>query len=448
MQKIKEMDPKEIANRQEVKALWDKSLLWTVAHRRGARHPLGANIPKEDEGCWMPFESKNEPVPLTEVELALLCWVGAGTSGIIWNDVLHVPYVCTPSTFEGRVFPSGHNFWYDYLLFFNDDGVFLYTPHVPTKMVEIDTQEDMEIIFRAFKEGVTQISDQPIRIPPDAPWSMAARNQLLKPGTTNFVPMADMATSFINSLLTSNSRPLTERRGRILDDEVGEIPALQKWVDNGYLKGTHGTPLTALELGASTSKYHSHAAMMQNIQLCAAAMGLGNFLYAAVNRSMLMKELGFRFIKDKAGVSMAVGIDGVIESHHPPYMSVDEAVDDLWNIKFKPGYGRFNPDVKEGDEVMYPGFSTKPRAVHRPYKNVEAFFNAVSHSMFPEAVQIAKDTCNYFYDTYGRLTRSYDAMRFGSIVQIAHMEVDFYDQYYPQDAITKEARDHFNIWHK
>ena len=47
MQEIEEMDPKEYASRPEVKSLWDKGLLWSIAHRRSARNPLGAEVVKD-----------------------------------------------------------------------------------------------------------------------------------------------------------------------------------------------------------------------------------------------------------------------------------------------------------------------------------------------------------------------------------------------------------------
>jgi hypothetical protein len=47
MEKIKQMDPKEMASRPEVKALWNKSLFWSLAHRRSFKYPLGVKIPKD-----------------------------------------------------------------------------------------------------------------------------------------------------------------------------------------------------------------------------------------------------------------------------------------------------------------------------------------------------------------------------------------------------------------
>ena len=70
IENIKQMDPKECARRPEVKALWDKGLFWSLSHRRSHRYPRGAKFPQD--GFWE-YENVKEPVPLNEVELALLC---------------------------------------------------------------------------------------------------------------------------------------------------------------------------------------------------------------------------------------------------------------------------------------------------------------------------------------------------------------------------------------
>jgi hypothetical protein len=321
--------------------------------------------------------------------------------------------------------------------------------------VEIDTQREMEIIFRAFKEGVTQLSDKPIDVGTDVRFaSRAGVPMMFKPGTTSFLAVADMTTEYINVLLGNNARPEAGRRTRVVDDEAGDIPALQMWIDNGYLAKAPRVPMFIFETRLAYSMHHSLAVMTHNIHLCATAMGLGVYLHSGYNHIMLMgatpvmKGLGFRVLSDKRGIPNPVGIDGVIHAHHPPDLSVEEAVDDVWDMKYKPGYGRFSSTVREGDEVLYRGFSTKPRAVHRPYKNVGAFFDAIGDFKCPETVQIAKDILSYFIDKYGRFPKYYDAMHFGPICQTAHMDIDFYDEYYLPDAVTQEARDHLRIWHR
>ncbi|MFC2002858.1 hypothetical protein ACFLV4_02790 [Chloroflexota bacterium] len=445
MERVKKMDPEEIATRPDVKALWDKSLFWSLAHRRSFKYPLGAKIPKDD---FFDYEPQKEPVPLTEVELALLCWAGAGTSGLMRNDLSFAQSAVTHPWFEGRVYPSACNIWYVHLIFANDDGIFLYRPHVPAKMVEIETQEDMEVIFKAFKEGVVQLSDQPIRMTKDSPAAghhVAA--YMFQPGATTFFPVVDITVEELNLHI------LRAYRWQLFDDEAGQPAGIQKWIDKGCLKGEK-FPLSRLEAADIHSLTAHQFYIHQNLQLCAAAMGLGGFPISGGHMTFLMlNEIldrsgkGFTFATDKRGYSYPVGIDGLIESHMPPYMSMDEAVDDIWNMKFKPGHGCYNPEVKEGDEVMYRGFDPKPRAVYRPFRDAEKYTRA-AWPQPPEAVQIAKDIANYIYDTYGRFPKLFNPIICQHQVQISHIDIDFYDKYMLEGCIWREQREHLSIWHK
>jgi hypothetical protein len=230
MERIKAMDPKGCAGSSEVKALWDKSLFWSLAHRRSYKYPIGTPFPKD--GFW-DYNKVKKPVPLTEVELALLCWAAAGTNGIIRNDVSFVQFATTHQSFEGRTTPDAANMWYRYLLFSNDDGIFYYKPHVPTRNVEIENQADMEIIFRAFKEGITQISDQPIRVDEKSKAVMYPNSFFgFKPGTTVFFSITEIAIKELNNIiLAANSDDMHDRK-ILIDDQTGKPCGVQKRIDN------------------------------------------------------------------------------------------------------------------------------------------------------------------------------------------------------------------------
>jgi hypothetical protein len=452
MEKIKKMDPKELAKRTEVKALWDKGLIWSLAHRRSFHYHRGVEMPKDG---FYDYQKVKEPIPLTEVELALLCWAGAGTSGLIRNDLSFKQGACTLQSFEARTTPMGCNVWFNHLMFSNDDGIFLYTPHVPIKTVEIETQEDMEVIFRAFKEGIIQLSDQPIRVDKESRAVAAAnRDSTFKPGTTVFFPIVETTVAMINLFLINFDADRPEDRYHIVDDMTEKSAGCQKWVDNGYLKGAEVIPLCMFEPIIMGFCFGNSSTMNQNMQLCAAAMGLGGTIVGGVNFMILMggtpamRGLGFRFASDKRGYPYPVGIDGVFEAHMPPCMSMDEAVDDIFNMKWGPD-GRYNPAVKEGDKSMYPGFSLQPRAVYRPFKDPDKYTRAAqAQGVYkPEAIQVAKDTCNYIYNTYGRLPRMGDPFVCSATFHVSHIDPDFYDEYTSKGSISEEQRNHLRIWH-
>ena len=51
-----------------------------------------------------------------------------------------------------------------------------------------------------------------------------------------------------------------------------------------------------------------------------------------------------------------------------------------------------------------------------------------------------KDICNYVYDTYGRFPAFSDPMFLRFMVQAHHLDLDFYDKYYPPGAYTENHR--------
>ncbi len=444
MQRIKAMDPQEIAQRPEVRQLWDKGLLWSLAHRRSHKYPLGVPMPQDK---FFEHDCK-EPVPLNEVELALLCWASAGTNGLVLNDLSFTQGATTHPFFEGRVYPSPCNVWYTHLVFNHDDGIFLYRPHVPTRVVEIETCEDMAVIFRAFKEGVEQISKEPIRLTGESPATKPITAPFVfKPGVTTFFPIVDITYEMLNLYLLM----VDDEKMRIVDDDVKKPAGIKRWIDSGYLTG-HTLALGDFEPRLLAAIYGTAAYMQQNLQLCAAILGLGGYPYSGVYSIILMggtpamRGLGFRFASDKRGYPYPVGLNGLIEAHMPPYMTMDEAVEDVWNSKYGPGCGRYSPDVKEGDRVMYRGFDPDARALHRPFQDPESYTKA-ARVQSRESVEVSKAIANYIYDTYGRFPKTVDPIFCPTQVQVSHVDVDLYDKYYVSGTLWNEHREHLKVWH-
>lgn len=195
LERISAWDPKEIAARPEIKELWRKGLFWCLAHRRSFKYPMGIKLPQD---AFFEYEPR-DLVPISDEEIAILCWAAAGTNGIIRNDLSYIQGATIHPWFEGRVYPSACNVWYVHLIFCTDDGIYRYVPHVPAQPVEIQGEEDLWKIFQAFKDGVRQISNQPIRIPEQSPaaWKLTAPF-IFKPGTVMFIPVADLTTEYIN----------------------------------------------------------------------------------------------------------------------------------------------------------------------------------------------------------------------------------------------------------
>lgn len=458
MEAVEKMEPKEIVKRPEVRALWDKGLLWSLSNRRGYRLTRGYDFPEDD---FFHYKATKEVVPLDEVETAILCWFGIGSTGLISMD--------EPSTlcggakqFERRTVSSGGSGMYGYLLFVNDDGIFHYRPHVPTKMVEIEKREDMEIIFRAFKEGITRLGD-PIRGGPGAPFSQAhhVAQMSFLPGQTQFIPCCDTTMSLLHFLVRLFNDENPKKRAQPIDELTGKLMCAQHWIDNGYLAPGLRFPWGMLENRCQSNGGMFCGMMIQNVDLAAAAMGLGTYKFSAVNMVMLlggspaMKGFGFRFASDKKGYMYPVGRDGLFQAHAPPYFSVDDVADGYYEACWGPK-GRCSSRVKDGDEVVYTGFDPRARAVHRPFKDNEGWLQVVSQNPeepgkgpgSPEARQIMKEVFHYLWDKYGRIPRSIDPIWVPFVIQAQHIPVDFYDKYYKEGIVSPEQREHLKFWHR
>jgi len=454
LERIRLMNAGEIVERPEIRSFWDRGFLWTLAHRRAFKQFMGCRPPKDE---FFNYETAKNPEPLSEIELALLCWAGAGTNGLIRNDHTFAQNACAHPWFEGRVYPSACNIWFAHLLFANDEGIFQYCPHVPRKVVEIDGMKDMETIFKAFKDGIIQLSEEPLwRAEQELAQKMEKKKsikttfgteQMFQPGVTYFFPLVDITVGLLNVYLW-----LHDMETQIYDEEKGSPAGVDKWVEKDSLGGSK-IPLKVFETGSFqiliAHQYYIH----QNLQLCATAMGLGAYVtgggyssFMVLHEALSKGGNGIRFVKDKLGYEYPVGIDGVFEAHMPPYMTMDEAVQDVWNMKFKKGYGRYNPEVKEGGAVMYPGFDREPRAVHRPFKESEKYTGAAWIDSV-EAVQVAKCVANYVYDTYGRFPKTFNPILCENFVQVSHIDTDFYEQYHVEGSIWKEQKEHLRKWH-
>jgi hypothetical protein len=344
-------------------------------------------------------------------------------------------------------------------MFNNDDGAFLYTPHVPTKMNEIEKQEDMEIIFEAFKEGITQIGD-PIRSSKENQVAMSDfMNELVyRPGTTAFFPCTDISVSLLHFMMGMYNHPEPEIRIILVDDKAdNKVMCAQHWVDDGYLKGSQ-MPWGRLESRLCSNGGLGCGILIHNIDLFATAMGLGTFKHSGLIMPKIlgatpdMRGLGFKYTSDKEGAPIALGIEGQFMAHVPPVLSIEDAANAYYNKTWGPnGVER----VKEGEEVLHSGLSPKPRAVHHALKDYEGYIKAcVSWETVPgrgpvykESTQIMQEILQYLWDNYGRITQRVDPLWIPFAIQVQHPAIDFYDKYFQEGVISQEQREHLKVWH-
>ena len=143
----------------------------------------------------------------------------------------------------------------------------------------------------------------------------------------------------------------------------------------------------------------------------------------------MSKGLGFRFVTGKDGMPTPVGKDGYIEGLCPPYLNMDKAVDRVIDLKFGPG-GLFSKDYS--GQVPWRERSIPTRIP----------------KCSQEEVACTKDYCNYIYETYKRFPATVDAIQIPVTTSVHHLDIDFYDKFYPEEAVSKEHRSHMKVWHQ
>jgi hypothetical protein len=363
------------------------------------------------------------------LELAILCWAGAGITGTVTNEDL-----ADLSSWVGRAIPSGHNFHAQKLFFTRDNGTFVYDPKTATKPVEIDTETDREKIMTYFKEDCHKIMPNRVKMFSEAMLPPLVWN-INRPGTTVFIPVVDAIGGYLSTVISS-----LVRGGYQLFDDMKKQPAgLQKWIDSGDLKGP-SVGLASFEKSLQRGIFAAPAyLMMEHIHLVAEAMGLGSVMFAGYTGEVMLgitpmgKGLGFRAVKDKEGNLNPVGLNGVFEAYCPPfYKSMDDAIDAFL------------------EEMSSPASALGP-----DYKGALPFENEYWQKIRPEFhgelskkhIDMVKAFCNYVYDTYGRIPVTSNAKMIPIWLQVHHLDIDFYEKHYAEGMVTAVQKNHMKLWH-
>ncbi|MEK7246979.1 MAG: hypothetical protein AAB092_00755, partial [Chloroflexota bacterium] len=234
---------------EAVKKAWNYPVFDAIFQRRARRFPLGATMP----GDLAPFTSTKEPVPLDEIEEAMLVMAGTGISGMNLADL---PYdekgganFCgnTMLQFVGRVYASACGSHGTELFYTNDEGTYMvqFRDKTPDAVQEFQTLDDREKIIQSFRANTVKISDGRLQVPMipgvTQPFNWWNANQ---PGSTLFMPISDVTWEYINVLMLLMDEP---NRYYPYDDLNGNAEPLKEWADKGYLDRTRAYPLSGLE---------------------------------------------------------------------------------------------------------------------------------------------------------------------------------------------------------
>ncbi|TET29178.1 hypothetical protein E3J68_02120 [Candidatus Aerophobetes bacterium] len=395
---------------------FDVPLFETMYRRRTRRFPQGGKLLSRRAG--LNYNSKEQPIPLSELETAILCFATSGITGVTVEEIRHL---LGHLTVIGRTAASPCASLTLHLFFSNDEGVFYYKTDstdeiIPKKRVRTKTLEDRKEILEDYKKNTTKLKDGRIDIPRDVIGS-AFESMVNLPGTTLFIPIADTTREYINLLFTG----LAQFRWQLWDEVKNQPAGVGKWIDDGFLNGNRMT-ITQYESMLPWLCNLEAGMAMQNLSLAATAMGLGSFMMHTIDLPTVMRSLNMHFEQlerepfPQATVN-PVGIDGILEGYCPPYRTVEEAVEEIAAKKW-------------GSEGIY---GKKGYDLPKP-------------KIYESIVEITKSYCSYVYETYGRIPKYHDAMFIPILAQIHHLDTGFYEKFFPE-YLDEMDKAHMSTWH-
>jgi hypothetical protein len=423
---------------------WNYPLFDAIFQRRARRFPLGAELP----GDLAPFKSTKEPVPLDEIEEAMLVMAGTGISGLNLADLPFNDQAgsnwCgnTMLQFVGRVYASACGSHGTELFYTNDEGTYMVNlrDKHPSAMQEFETLDDREKIVQAFRANTVQIGDGRLPVPMIAgitqPFNWWNVNQ---PGSTLFMPVSDVTWEYINVIMLLLDEPNSYY---IYDDLNGNAEPLKEWADKGYLDRTKAYALSGLENGMSTIiPGTEQAIMLQNMYLALQAMGLGGWIFSCSVSHFVLPLMGFRFnipaklgpikpLNQEAGPRpYPVGLDEQFQGYCPPYYpDMESAVQAIFDAKWG-GKGIYK---EEGGPVALKDRQSLDKLVQKT----------------PDwCLDATKALCSYIWETYGRFPATIDPMAMNIWFQAHHLETEFYDRFYQPGAYHETIRQHMGAWH-
>jgi hypothetical protein len=403
----------------------------SVWDRKSRRMGLGMAMPGTLE-----YASPYEPVPLTELEEALLLVAGTGLTGLNLGDIDPSMGADALVQWTARTWPSSCSNHGTELFFTNDEGLyFLDMWNLVPEEGEIATlsgkplEAQVDWILGLVDRAKVQLEPGRAKMPTGLPGLFVFNHwNANQPGTTLFLPVSNMTLEYINLLFIYFS---DDYRFTLVDETNGYVPCgLERWVDAGRLDPARQMGIVELEQRVLSMQVVEQAFICQNINFALQAMGLGGWTYTGyIARFALggvdVPGLGFRFADAKRGASVPVGRDGVFEAFTPPYHAdMGEAVDAFLEAK----WSQYEPD--------------KPKSYKEPERVVAQIARPDE-----DTVQIVKDYCQYVHDTYGRFPAYLDPMYQRLTCQAQHIDTDFYARYYPPGAVTEQHLAHFERWH-
>lgn len=423
-------------------SLWD-----AIFGRRSRRVAAGAAF----RSGTLSFQSKLDPQPLSRLEEAYLI-AATGVTGLpYWDNPYETadgqPLLGTPCVEgTGRAAGSPDNAHSTVFVMWNDEGTYLLKkPDGPGPHANVRTMSADDLIAHAERCKV-KLKDGRVEFPRDFP-AYAGGNKYVSnvPGSTMFMPLTEVTRQYINGLFYVLAQE-PGRRPVFLDDFNNWLPCgCERWVKSKFLNKSIPIPLGFYAKGRTE---YEAMLLLQNLALVAQSMGLGGWIHAAFENTILLggypdigPGLGFRFERPRkrliprpypASTPNPVGLDGVLQSYAPPYFKdTDAAIDAILEEKYGPS-----------------GLYTKPGTAAPSMKpEFEAAFIRESPHVEPEIVEVVRAMCRYIWKTYRRFPAHCHAIDSAGIwMQCHHIDPEFYTRFFREASSPTQAV-HSNAWH-
>jgi hypothetical protein len=413
-------------------------LVSSLFGRRSRRFGYGMSIPSGP----LAYTSRHEPLPLSELERALLISAATGVTG--WN--FGIPFTINEpeslATYSlrltGRTAPSGAAICTTELFSTDDTGIYLTRTRdlPPERLRAFESHDDITRILGSCQAATRQLHQHRLLLPRTPPHfdehNLWNSNQ---PGSTLFMPVGDVGEQLLALLAMYVADGYT-----LYDDYSGCLGGkLEPFIQTGVIKDTPDMrfALSHIEQGAYVSVAMELAVICQNIVLMLQAIGLGGWMYTGIYPYSILGAfadegvpgLGFRFVRrDDWLFPNPIGLDGYYESVCPPYVAdMYQAAHQLAQRKFGPG-GTY--DTNTGGPYRH---TSDIKATVRPYTQAQ--------------IDCLGVMAQYIYSTYGRFPARYPTILLRIYAQAHHLEREFYDQFFGPGAYLHTHAEHMERWH-
>jgi hypothetical protein len=401
-----------------------------ILGRRSRRFGLGMTLPSGP----LAHASDAEPVPLTELEEAVLVWLGTGVTGLALGD-LPPDGLSWMHRWIGRSWPCSVNSHSTELFFTNDAGL-----HVarlrgrepdPEPVGGAPPADPGEAMTRLFREARETLEEGRADLPTGEPGLFAFNAwNVNRPGTTLFVPVTNTTVEYLTLLFIYFDE---RNRFAVVDELAGGACGLEPWIASGRLGRTE-ISLIDLELRVLTTLNVEGAFICQNMSLALQALGLGGWAFTGflphhvLGADPAHRGLGFDFTTPAStprahARPVPVGRAGMHEGLCPPYVA----------------------DMREAVERFLDERRADPGAAS-PYADPREVLGG-REDPTDETIEIVVAFAQRVLDTYGRFPAFIDPMFVRLVLQAHHLDLGFYDRHYAAGTYSDLHRRHMELWH-